>query len=237
VDQLNQGKDAMRSRWCKLLSFTLLACGLLAVRALAQDHASRPEEVEWTWEVRPAHVDPKLPNVLLVGDSITRNYYPEVQRQLTDVANVYLFAASTCVGDPRLPHQLAEFASMEAVPFKVVHFNNGMHGWTYSEEEYKAAFPSYLRASRKIAPKASFIWATTTPVKADEKPGPTNARIEDRNRIARSFITDEGIQVDDQYALMIHHADLYEDNVHFNAAGAVIQGKQVAQSIRSYMAK
>lgn len=227
----------MRSRWCKLLSFALLACELLAVRALAQNHVSKPEEVEWTWEVHPAHIDPKLPNVLLVGDSITRNYYPEVQRQLADVANVYRFAASTCVGDPRLPHQLAEFAAMEAVPFKVVHFNNGMHGWIYSEEEYKAAFPSYLRTLHKIAPKASFIWATITPGRADEKPGPTNARIEGRNKIARSFITDKGIQVDDQYALMTHHADLHEDNVHFNVAGAAIQGKQVAQSIRSYIAK
>lgn len=112
----------MRSRWCKLLSFTLLACGLLAVRAFAQDHVSKPEEIEWTWEVRPAHVAPQLPNVLLVGDSITRNYYPEVQKQLANIANVYLFAASTSVGDPRLSHQLTEFAAMEAVPFKVVHF-------------------------------------------------------------------------------------------------------------------
>ena len=130
----------MRSRSHKLLSFTLLACALAATflvnRAHAQDRASRPEEIEWTWEVRPAHVDAKLPNVLLVGDSITRNYYPEVQRQLAKIANVYLFAASTSVGDPRLLHQLAEFSRMEAVPFNVVHFNNGMHGWTYSEEEY-----------------------------------------------------------------------------------------------------
>jgi hypothetical protein len=227
----------MRSRWCKLLSFALLACGLLAFRALAQDRVSKPEEVEWTWEVRPAHVDPKLPNVLLVGDSITRNYYPEVQRQLANVANVYLFAASTSIGDPRLPHQVAEFSAMEAVPFKVVHFNNGMHGWTYSEEEYKAAFPSYLRALHKIAPKASFIWATITPVRADEKPGPTNARIEDRNSIAQSFITRAGMEVDDQHALMIHHADLHEDNVHFDAAGATLQGQQVAQSIHSSMVK
>jgi GDSL-like Lipase/Acylhydrolase family len=227
----------MRSRLGKLLSFTLLTCGVLAFRALAQDHASRPEEVEWTWEVRPAHIDLKLPNVLLVGDSITRNYYPEVQRQLADVANVYLFAASTSIGDSRLPHQLDEFSAIEAVPFKVVHFNNGMHGWTYSEEEYKIAFPSYLHALHKIAPKASFVWATITPVRADEKPGPTNARIEDRNSIAQSFVAEGGIQLDDQHALMIHHEDLYEDNVHFNAAGALIQGQQAAQSIRTSMAK
>ncbi|WP_263383066.1 hypothetical protein [Granulicella arctica] len=53
----------------------------------------------------PAHVDKTLPNVLLVGDSITRNYYPEVQRELIDSANVYLFATFASVGDLRLIHQ------------------------------------------------------------------------------------------------------------------------------------
>ena len=227
----------MRSRSHKLLSFTLLACTLaaifLATRAHAQDRTSRPEEIEWTWEVRPAHVDANLPNVLLVGDSITRNYYPEVQRQLAKIANVYLFAASTSLGDPRLVHQLAEFSKMESVPFRVVHFNNGMHGWTYSEEEYRAAFSSYLHELHKIAPKASFIWATITPVKVEDTPGPTNARIEARNRIAQTFISRSGVPVDDQYTLMTQHADLYEDHVHFNAAGAIIQGQQAAQFIRS----
>jgi len=41
---------------------------------------------------------------------------------LANVANVYLFASSTPVGDPHLPHQLAEFAAMENVAYKVVHF-------------------------------------------------------------------------------------------------------------------
>jgi hypothetical protein len=34
---------------------------------------------------------------------------------------------------------------------------------------------------------------------------------------------------------MTHHADQYEDNVHFNTAGAVIQGQQVAQLIRGLL--
>jgi lysophospholipase L1-like esterase len=227
----------MRSTVGKLLGVVLLAGGLLAPRMYAARQVSKPEEVEWTWEVRPAHVHAKLPNVLLVGDSITRNYYPEVQRELTDVANVYLFAASTSVGDPRLTHQLEEFSAMEGVAFSVVHFNNGMHGWTYSEPEFKAAFPAYLRALHKMAPRASFIWATITPVRADDTPGPTNARIEDRNNIAQAFVTAEGIPVDDQHALMVHHEDQHEDNVHFNPKGAAIQGEQVARYVRSALAK
>jgi hypothetical protein len=36
---------------------------------------------------------------------------------------------------------------------------------------------------------------------------------------------------------MSHHLDQYEDKVHFNTAGAVIQGRQAAQLIRSILAK
>jgi hypothetical protein len=205
--------------------------------ATAQNPASRPEEIEWTWEVRPSHVDPKLPNVLLVGDSITRNYFPEVQRQFANAANVYLFATSASIGDPRLARQLEEFSSMQNVTFQVVHFNNGMHGWNYSEEEYKGAFPSCLQTLHAIAPGASLIWATITSVKTEASPGPTNARIDARNSIALTFIEKAGIPVDDQHELMTHHADRYEDNVHFNPAGAAIQGQQVAQFVRAALMK
>jgi len=210
-----------------------LASASAQTPAAAQHSASRPEEIEWTWEVRPAHPDPKIPNVLLLGDSITRNYFPEVQQELLNVANVYLFATSASIGDPRLARQLDEFASMENVPFKVVHFNNGMHGWTYSEDEYESAFPSLLHELHAIAPSAPLIWATITPVKSETLPGPTNARIDARNRIALAFITKAGIAVDDQHELMTHHTDQYEDNVHFNSAGATIQGRQAAQFVRA----
>ena len=226
--------------WIDKTSLILVSlCGLLVLPAQAgvQVPASRPEEIEWVWEVRPSHVDPKLPNVLLVGDSITRNYFPEAQHQLSDAANVYLFASSTSVGDPRLSHQLHEFASMENVTFRVVHFNNGMHGWAYSEEEYKKAFPSLMRELKSIAPGASLIWATTTPVKAEKSPGPTNDRIDVRNSAALAFVAATGIPVDDQHELMTHHADQYEDDVHFNPAGAAIQGRQAAEFIRKALAK
>jgi hypothetical protein len=220
--------------------FFMLLAALVVLHGMAicaQEPASRPEEIEWTWEVRPAHPDPTLPNVLLVGDSITRNYYPEVQRQLASLANVYLFASSACVGDPRLLSQLSEFAAMESVPFRVVHFNNGMHGWKYSEAEYKAAFPEYLAKIRAIAEEAALIWATTTPVKTDSAPGPTNARIRERNRIAQAFTQAANVPIDDQYALMMTHSDRYQDNVHFDNQGAAIQGQQAAQYIRDLLPK
>lgn len=223
-------------RHLAVLSAILLVQGFAATMC-AQEQTSKPEEIEWTWEVRPAQPDSKLPNVLLIGDSITRNYYPEVQRQLADIANVYLFASSACVGDPRLLSQLSEFATMEAVPFRVVHFNNGMHGWTYSEADYKAEFPAFLARLRSIAPGAALIWASTTPVKTESAPGPTNARIRERNSIAQVFVQAAAISIDDQYALMFKHPDRYQDDVHFDNQGSTIQGQQVAQYIRNLVSK
>jgi hypothetical protein len=121
------------------------------------------------------------------------------------------------------------FGKMEGVPFRVVHFNNGAHGIDYSDAQYKAGFPAYLAALHSIAPGATFIWATTTPLKSDSGPGVPNARIDARNAIAQGFIS--GMMLDDQHVLMEKHQDTYLDNVHFNPNGTSISAAQVADLI------
>lgn len=230
-----------RSFACRRVLSSLLLSSLLLfdVHALSAKSAeSIPEDIEWTWEVHPAHPDPQLPNVLLLGDSITRNYFPTVSKLLDKKANVYLMAVSTSVGDPRLSHQIAEFAAMEKVRFQVVHFNNGMHGWAYKEEQYRDAFPSFLKDVRHVALKHGvLIWATITPVKSDASNGATNPRIVSRNEIALGFVRKAGIPVDDQNSLMQKHQDLYQDSVHFNSQGAALMGEQAAESIRLALGK
>jgi hypothetical protein len=211
---------------------------VVAPAVLAQKPVSIPEEIEWTWEVRPPHTDPKLPNVLLLGDSLSRNYFPEVTKDLAGEANVYLMASSTSVGDPRLPHEIREFAAMENVPFRIVHFNNGMHGWDYTEAQYRAAFPEFLRTVRSlVGSDADLVWATITPVQPKAFNGATNERIDARNAIATGFITAAHIRIDDQHALMMQHRDLYQDTVHFNDAGSRLMGEQAAASIRALLKK
>jgi lysophospholipase L1-like esterase len=199
---------------------------------------SIPEEIEWTWEVRPPHPDPKLPNVLLLGDSLSRNYFPEVTKDLAGTANVYLMASSTSVGDPRLPREIREFAKMENVPFRIVHFNNGMHGWDYTEAQYQAAFPEFLRTVRSlVATKSGLIWATITPVQPKAFNSATNGRVDARNAIAQTFIHAAHIPIDDQHALMMQHQNLYQDTVHFNAAGSNLMGDQAAAAISAQLKK
>ncbi len=214
---------------------TLILAQSMCILVSAQERSSRTEEITWTWEVRPAHADANLPNVLLLGDSITRNYFPEVQRQLAGTANVYLLATSVSVGDPRLQRQLGEYSAAERVTFSVVHFNNGMHGWAYSEAEYRDAFSSFVASVRSMAPRSAFVWASTTPVKEDAEPGPKNARIDARNAIAHLFIKSNGIAFDDQHGLMLPHADLFLDGVHYGDKGSELQGKQAAEAIRKLL--
>jgi hypothetical protein len=226
--------------------FLLFASAAFALQKAASNPASIPvsipEEIEWTWEVRPPHPDPRLPNVLLLGDSLSRNYFPQVTRDLAGVANIYLMASSTSVGDPRLPRQIREFAAMENVPFRIVHFNNGMHGWGYTEGQYKVAFPEFLRTVRSLVAKnaggtSALIWANITPVEPNAFNGASNSRIDARNAIARSFIDAAHIPIDDQHALMLQHQNLHQDTVHFNTAGSNLMGDQVAGTIRTQLGK
>lgn len=225
-----------------LAAATIVLIALGGTLCFAQGEKSIPEQIEWTWEVRPLHPNPGLPNVLLLGDSISRNYYPEVKKDLKGVANVYLMVSSICVGDPRLPKEIAEFARMEDVQFAVIHFNNGMHGWAYTEALYKAGFPGFLHAVHGITGKhTTLIWASTTPVRLDDPNGATNARIDKRNSIAQSIVRGEGIEIDHQHALMSKHQDLYENHdkglVHFNPRGSDIDGDQAAAMIRAALVR
>jgi hypothetical protein len=194
------------------------------------------EKIEWTWADRPEHPNENLPNVLLLGDSITRAYYPETAKELDGVANVYLFATSCSSGDPRLVGQVNDYLAMVGVPFSVVHFNNGMHGWGYSEAQYSGGIPDLISALRKGAPKARLIWTTTTPVRKDAPDlSRTNARIDERNHLAAVEMRRDGILIDDQHALMLEHHDMHGDDVHFTKEGSALQTKAVAASVRKIL--
>src|SRR5712664_762159 len=233
-DHIGMRHEKTSAARCVLLLLAILSLHLIArtLMVYAQNQTSIPEEIEWTWVVRPQLADPKLPNVLLLGDSITRSYFPDVTKNLSGIANVYLMASSTSVGDPRLPRQIAEFAAMQGVSFSVVHFNNGLHGWVYAETQFKSGFPVFLQAIQALPGRGKLIWASITPVKPEASNGATNPRIDARNAIARSVIEAENIPIDDQYALMAEHPDLYKDAFHFNKAGSEMMGVQAAAIIR-----
>jgi hypothetical protein len=218
----------------------VLLSGCVVLPLLAQPMSGRSEKmiaekIEWTWEVTPDHLQPDLPNVLLLGDSITRNYFPDVTQDLAGKANVYLFSSSICVGDPRLVAELKQFFVMEHTHFRVIHFNNGMHGWGFTEAEYKDGFPALVRELRTAQPGAKLIWANTTPVRKDDPDGATNARVAARNEIADAIVKQDHIPLDDQFEVIHQHPDMYDGDVHPNKEASALQGRQAADMIEKLL--
>ncbi len=196
---------------------------------------SARESIEWC-DIWISHADEtNLPRALLIGDSVTRAYYPEVEKRLAGKAYVGRLSSSAFLSDPVLLEQIKMVLSQ--YKFDVILFNNGMHGWQHSEKEYEAAFPKYVETIQKYAPNAKLIWADTTPLKvspnlpADNQTQATDERIAARNAIAVKFVQAQGIPVDDLNTPMLGHPEFHSDNVHFNDQGIALQAAQVAAQI------
>jgi len=197
------------------------------------------ESIEWCdiWISHANETD--LPRVLLIGDSITRAYYPEVEKNLEGNAYVGRLSSSAFISDPVLLDQIKMVLSQ--YKFDIIHFNNGMHGWQHSEKEYEQAFPKFLKTIQKYAPNAKLIWANTTPLKmspslaADNQTQATDERIAARNAIALKIVQMNGIPVDDLNTPMRGHPEYHSDNVHFNDQGIALQAAQVAAHIEKQL--
>lgn len=193
------------------------------------------ESIEWC-DIWISHAnETNLPRVLLIGDSITRAYYPEVEKNLAGKAYVGRLSSSAFISDPILLKQIEMMLGQDK--FDVIHFNNGMHGWHHSEKEYEQAFPKFLETIQKYAPDAKLIWANTTPLKVSPNLPPNNQteatdeRVAMRNEIALKIVKAKGIPVDDLNTPMRGRPELHSDNVHFNDQGIAIQAAQVAAQI------
>jgi lysophospholipase L1-like esterase len=213
----------------KTAAFLSALLAALTPALFAQDAPIHRERIEWCDAWMPNMNDHDMPRVLLIGDSITRGYYPIVEQLLKGKAYVARITTSKAVGDPALLDELATF--LKQARFDAVHFNIGMHGWAYSEDEYRRHFPALAAAIRKHAPQAKLVWASTTPIRVDSESGASNTRIARRNAIALEFAAAETIPVDDLHALMTPHADLHSDNVHFNKEGSTLMAEQVAREL------
>jgi hypothetical protein len=109
-------------------------------------------------------------------------------------------AEALAMGNFRLSGAIydGEMASRDSVlsagKYDVVHFNNGMHEWGYTEERYRSAFPEFVASIRKGAPAAKLTCATTTEVREKdhlENVADRTARVKERNRIAAEVVTEE----------------------------------------------
>jgi cyclophilin family peptidyl-prolyl cis-trans isomerase len=216
----------------RLFCFLLFAFGFPQTPCAAEPRVVR-EEIEWLDVWVPGNGNASLPKVLLIGDSIARGYYAGVEDRLKGKAIVARLTTSKSLGDPGLIAEVKLVLSM--AKFDVVHVNNGLHGWGYTEVEYAAAFPELLKAIRDGAPQAKRVWATTTPMRVPDRLGEIadkTARVKARNAIAAKIVAAESIPTNDLYALLEDKADWFSrDGVHLNAKGTSALAAATATAI------
>jgi hypothetical protein len=191
------------------------------------------ERIEWAdiWVTDANKND--LPRVLLVGDSITRGYFADVEKRLAGNAYCARLTTSKCVSDPSFTDEVQLL--LKHYKFAVIHFNNGLHGWGYSEVQYRDGLMKTMDVIRKQAGDAKLIWATTTQVRERsdlKKFGERTERVKVRNQMAAKIMKERDIPTNDLFGLVVEHSDWHSsDGVHFNGKGKEAQAKQVAETV------
>ena len=219
----------------RIILFLLITIAFVTCLPAQQHKGNVRENIEWLDVWIPNTNDSSLPRILLIGNSITRGYYPAVQKELSGKAYIARLTTSKSIGDNALLQEIELILSY--CKFDIVHFNNGLHGWEYTEEEYRKAFPAFIKTIRKRAPQAKLMWATTTPMRTktdinifDIK----TERIKERNKIALDFILKQkDITIDDLWGLTINRPEYYAggDGTHPNPSGYFEIAKKVATEL------
>jgi lysophospholipase L1-like esterase len=224
----------------RLLTILISASMLLETAVFAAEPAVKREDIEWTNIWSPDLSKSDLPRVLLIGDSICNAYQSLVRENLKGKAYVAMVATSGALQDPAYRTQIELL--VKNYKFDVIHFNNGLHGFDYTEEEYARDFPALVKIFRDNAPKAKLIWATSTPMRKAapnlREFAPDNERVKVRNKAVKKLAAKEGIPVNDLFVLVENHPEYWSnDGTHYNAAGQAVEAEQVTRFVLEALSK
>lgn len=222
----------------KKVVVTWLIMGAIST-ALSQESKQNPsqkiarEGIEWCDIWIPSAPQTDKPRVLLIGDSITKGYYKSASAILGEEAYCVRFTTSACVADPAFHVQLqAMFTQYE---YDVIHFNNGLHGAKYTEEEYRAGYEKALKYIQKESPSSKIILALSTPLNSQSNMNHMNPRITERNRIVQELGRIFGAEINDLHSISKDHPEYYIDAYHYNQKAIELQGRQVGDAVKALL--
>lgn len=179
--------------------------------------------------------DPKLPRVILIGDSVSRGYTLAARKALAGKANVHR-APANCGPTATALKKLDVWLGKGS--WDVIHFNFGIHDRRTPAADYASRLETIVGRLKKTG--AKLIWASSTPIPADWKEGPEmKTALEEKNTIAARVMKKHGVEIDDLFLFITPHLSEAQNpkDVHFNGQGYNLLGKQVAQSISETLNK
>lgn len=229
-----------------LLNLTAVANTPQAKKAQATNTRKQRQEKSATKKERHPAFDevidnPKLPRVLLIGDSISIGYTVPVRKLLAEKANVHRIPTNG--GDTVRGLELIE-KWLGKKRWDVIHFNWGLHdlkrlkGGKYdatgtqvrSPKEYATNLEKLVVRLKKTG--ATLIWASTTPVPKSAR-GRLHGDSVIFNGEAAKIMKKHGIRVNDLYGYVMPTLAKAQKprNVHFTQTGQQMLGKKVAKEI------
>ena len=187
-----------------------------------------------------------LPDVLIIGDSISMGYAPFVKEILTGKALVSR-PEGNCEGTTKGVLNIDEWLGNKK--WDIIHFNFGLHDLKHvntktgassnnPEDPRQADIKQYSKNLRIIvrrlkATGAKLIFATTTPVPKKSSPYREPEQVLNYNKAALKIMKKEAIPVDDlfNFTLPLVKEIQLPDNVHFTLEGYRKLAEKVSGSI------
>ncbi|MBW8334009.1 MAG: SGNH/GDSL hydrolase family protein [Prolixibacteraceae bacterium] len=201
------------------------------------------EDIEWSEFWWTHEQDITKPRVLFIGNSISKGYFPKVANRLEGTVNCDRYSSSRSIEDPALFTETK--LAMANYNHRIIHFNNGLHGWHLTNEQYEKGLEKYVKflKSNKSS-DCVLIYSLTTPYPSAE-PGqklhPLNNQIVlDRNQIARKIMEENGIPVIDLYGLMEPELDSYSSSkgdVHYIDRGYEMMAELISEKVLKLLDK
>ena len=172
--------------------------------------------------------DPKLPRVLLIGDSVSRGYTQPTRASLAGKANVHRAPANcgpTASGLKNLDVWLG------AGKWDVIHFNFGIHDRATPAADYVKRLEEIVTRLEKTG--AKLIWASTTPIPDNPAQKQTAQSVVEKNALAAEVMKKHGIPTDDLFGAMTPRLKEFQPplDVHYTGAGYDFLGAKVGESI------
>lgn len=183
-----------------------------------------------------------LPRVLLIGDSISMGYTPDVRKLLEGKANVHRIPQN---GGPTKNGVANIEKWLGTGKWDVIHFNWGIHDLKFmpdGKRQVEAAdYEQNLRAlvARMKKTGAKLIWATTTPIPEGELNPPRKfGSVKEYNDIAARVMAENKIAVDDLNAHMTPQFERLHNpkDLHYGSEGYAFLGQKVAEEITNALA-
>ncbi len=186
--------------------------------------------------------DPKLPRVLIIGDSISIGYTPATRKLLANKANVHRIAENGGPSDNGVK-KIAKW--LGEGKWDVIHFNWGLHDLKLGSGKHQVPIDEYEKNLRQLvktmkATGAKLIWCSTTPVPEGKlNPPRKNADVIAYNVVSKKVMDENGIAINDLYAFALSHLDKIQQpvNVHFSAKGSEVLAGRVASAIEAALKK